>query len=84
MTESGTVCDTVGETFTSPAVHKDKVYFDDGLHEIIIEVSADSFSGLYLTPMITDYAYETAYTNAFSALRFALIGIIACTDTKKT
>ena len=77
VTESGTVCDTVGETFTSPAVHKDKVYFDDGLHEIIIEVSADSFSGLYLTPMITDYAYETAYTNAFSALRFALIGIIA-------
>ena len=42
-TESGTVSDTYGETFTSPAVHKDKVYVDNGLHEIIIEVSADSF-----------------------------------------
>lgn len=76
VTESGTVSDIYGETFTSPAAHKDKVYLDNGLHEIIIEVSADSFSGLYLTPMITDYAYETAYSNAFSALRFALIGII--------
>ncbi|MGN0520960.1 MAG: sensor histidine kinase [Candidatus Fimenecus sp.] len=76
VTQSGTLSKIRGETFTSAAAHKEKVYLDEGTHEIVIEVSADSFSGLYLTPMIADYAYENAYTNALLALRFALIGII--------
>lgn len=76
VAESGTISKVYGETVTSASVQKEKVYLDAGTHEIVIEVSADSFSGLYLTPMITDFAFETAYTNAFSALRFALIGII--------
>ena len=76
VTQSGTVSKIRGETLTSPSALKEKVNLDAGLHEIVIEVSADSFSGLYLTPMITDYAYETAYANSLLALRFAMIGII--------
>lgn len=76
VTQSGVISETFGKTQTSVVAHKEKVYLDEGLHEIIIEVSADSFSGLYLTPMITDYDSETACTNGFLALRYALIGII--------
>lgn len=76
VTESGTVSVNSGETHTSAAATREKIYLDAGLHEIIIEVSADSFSGLYLAPIIADYAYETAYTNGLLALRYALIGII--------
>lgn len=76
VTESGTLSKEDGGTHSTPASQKEKVYLDSGLHEIVIEVSGDSFSGLYLTPMITDYAYEQQYNNIFFAIRFALIGII--------
>lgn len=76
VAESGVVSETRGETQTSAAAHQEKVYLDEGTHEIIIEVSADAFSGLYLTPIVADYAFETAYANGFLGLRFALIGII--------
>lgn len=76
VTESGILSKSRGETHTSPEVLTEKVSLDEKVHEIVIEVSADSFSGLYLTPMIADYASETAYTNGLLALRYAMIGII--------
>lgn len=76
VSESGNLSKTDSEIHTSTEVHAQKAYLDAGEHEIVIEVAANSFSGLYLTPMIADYDYENAYTNVFLALRCALIGII--------
>lgn len=76
VAESGTTSKIPGETKSSTASIKEQVFLDEALHEIVIEVSANTFSGLYLSPMIADYAHETAYVNGMLALRYSLIGII--------
>ncbi len=76
VSESGITSKIQNETKSSAAAVKEKVFLDENLHEIIIEVSANTFSGLYLSPMIADYAHETAYVNGMLALRYSLIGII--------
>ncbi len=76
VTESGTTSKIQGETKSSTSSIKEPILLDETLHEIVIEVSANTFSGLYLSPMIADYAHENAYVNGMLALRYSLIGII--------
>ncbi len=76
VTESGVVSAVPGERTSSASALKEKVYFDAGVHEIIIEVAAELSPGLYLSPILADYDYENQYINSLLALRYALIGII--------
>lgn len=76
VTESGTVSKAHGQTKSSAASIKEQFFLDYTIHEIVIEVSANTFSGLYLSPMIAEYAHETAYVSGMLALRYSLIGII--------
>lgn len=76
VTTSGTLSTAKGETIASAASERQRIYLDEGLHEVVIEVSSDSFSGLYLPPMLTSYEHETQFSNTLLGLRFALIGTI--------
>lgn len=76
ITESGLLSKSPGETHSNATALREKVYLDEGLHEIIIEVSGDIFSGLYLPPVLAEYAHENAYVSGMLALRYSLIGII--------
>lgn len=76
ITESGTLSKLPGQTHSNAAALREKVYLDEGLHEIVIEVSGNHFSGLYLPPVLAEYAHENAYVSGMLALRYSLIGII--------
>lgn len=45
-------------------------------HEVIIEVAFESFSGLYLSPEIINYAFNSNYSSAVLGLRYIFIGIM--------
>ncbi len=76
VTECGEVSAIQGGSKSSAAALKKKVYLDRGRHEIIAEVSSEFSAGLYLSPILADYAAESNYNGGFLALRYALIGII--------
>lgn len=76
VTESGRISTAYGENHSSASALKERVYFDEGRHEIIIEVSADFSPGLYLSPILADYVSESNYIDSLLVLRYALIGII--------
>lgn len=76
VTESGTLSTVHGDSKSSAYALKEKIYLDEGRHEIIIEVSADFSPGLYLSPILADYVSESNYIDGLLALRYALIGII--------
>lgn len=76
ITESGILSKTPGATDSNAAALREKVYLDEGMHEIIIEVSGDVFSGLYLPPILAEYTYENSYVSGMLALRYTLIGAI--------
>lgn len=76
LTESGILSKAQGKTDANAAALREKIYLDEGRHEIVIEVSANTFSGLYLPPVVAEYEHENAYTSGMLALRYSLIGII--------
>lgn len=45
-------------------------------YEIVIEVAAENYSGLYMTPVVSNYRSDLSYTGTMTALRFALCGMV--------
>ncbi len=76
VTESGTLTANADETWSTPSSVKQKVTLTPEVHEIIIEISSGSYSGLYLAPIIADYSYTQNYIFSFLGIRYALIGIV--------
>lgn len=52
----------------------------EGTYEIVIEVSCNYMPGLYMTPVLADYDYASAHSEAAVTLRSMIFGAIAfCT-----
>jgi len=74
--ESGVVSKDIDEIFTSPKVDLYPVTLSAAMtHEAVIEVATTRFSGLYMTPVLSDY-HQIVRENSFRyALRFILFGV---------
>ena len=75
VTESGTLSKSATDTW-SPSSSKQKILLTPEEHEIVIEISSESYSGLYLAPIIADHSYTQNYTYSFLGIRYAFIGIV--------
>lgn len=76
VTESGTLSKSATDTWSTPSSSKQKILLTPEEHEIVIEISAESYSGLYLAPIIADHSYTQNYTYSFLGIRYAFIGIV--------
>ncbi|MEG1846346.1 MAG: hypothetical protein RR239_05535, partial [Oscillospiraceae bacterium] len=77
VSKSGTFSKDSGKVFATPTVDTNPIYLlPDQTYEIVIEVAAESYSGLYLTPLLTNYEHNTNYTTTMLGLRYALVGIV--------
>lgn len=76
VTESGTLSKSATDTWSTPSSSKQKILLTPEEHEIIIEISSESYSGLYLAPIIADHSYTQNYTYSFLGIRYAFIGIV--------
>ena len=75
-TESGTLSKSATDTWSTPSSSKQKILLTSEEHEIVIEISSESYSGLYLAPIIADHSYTQNYTYSFLGIRYAFIGIV--------
>ncbi|MDF2523121.1 MAG: hypothetical protein K0R31_762, partial [Clostridiales bacterium] len=75
--ESGTVSKDIGMIFTVPKADLYPVTLPQKTtHEVVIEVATTRFSGLYMTPVLSDY-HRTVDDNSFrNVIRFILFGIV--------
>lgn len=76
VTESGTLSKSATDTWSTPSSSKQKILLTPEEHEIVIEISSESYSGLYLAPIIADHSYTQNYTYSFLGIRYAFIGIV--------
>lgn len=76
VTESGTLSKSATDTWSTPSSSKQKILLTPEKHEIVIEISSESYSGLYLAPIIADHSYTQNYTYSFLGIRYAFIGIV--------
>lgn len=76
VTESGTLSKSATDTWSTPSSSKQKILLTPEKHEIVIEISSESYSGLYLAPIIADHSYTQNYTHSFLGIRYAFIGIV--------
>ena len=76
VTESGTLSKSATDTWSTPSSSKQKILLTPEGHEIVIEISSESYSGLYLAPIIADHSYTQNYTYSFLGIRYAFIGIV--------
>lgn len=76
VTESGTLSKSATDTWSTPSSSKQKILLTPKEHEIVIEISSESYSGLYLAPIIADHSYTQNYTYSFLGIRYAFIGIV--------
>lgn len=76
VTESGTLSKSETDTWSTPSSSKQKILLSPEEHEIVIEISAESYSGLYLAPIIADHSYTQNYIYSFLGIRYAFIGIV--------
>lgn len=76
VTESGTLSKSATDTWSTPSSSKQKILLTSEEHEIVIEISSESYSGLYLAPIIADHSYTQNYTYSFLGIRYAFIGIV--------
>ena len=74
--ESGTVSKDISKIFTVPVSEIYPVTLSaDNLHTIVIEVATTRFSGLYMTPVLSDYHMTIADNTVRNAVRFILFGV---------
>lgn len=76
VTESGIVSSIGSQSWSTPASSRQKIYLTPERHEIIIELSAEGYSGLYLTPIITPFGHAAHYEDSAIAVRYGIAGII--------
>ncbi|MEG1835056.1 MAG: histidine kinase [Oscillospiraceae bacterium] len=77
VSKSGTFSKDSGKVFATPTVDTNPIFLlPDQTYEIVIEVAAESYSGLYLTPLLTNYEHNTNYTTTMLGFRYALVGIV--------
>lgn len=75
VAKSGTVSKYVDKIFTVPKADLYPITLSHTRHEVVIEVSTTRFSGLYMTPILSDYS-RTVNKNSFrNMIRFILFGI---------
>jgi hypothetical protein len=74
--ESGKVSKVTEEIFTIPKAKLYPVMLSDGdIHEVVIEVATTRFSGLYMTPVLSDFYQTVRDNNTRGNIRFVLFGI---------
>ena len=74
--ESGTVSKDIGGIFTVPKADLYPVTLSAGMtHEAVIEVATTRFSGLYMTPVLSDYHQIISENNTRNVVRLVLFGI---------
>ncbi len=76
VTESGTLAKANSESWSSASSTRQKVNLSPQRHELVIEVSSEHYSGLYLTPIITGFHAASRYQNAAISMRYAFAGTI--------
>jgi len=73
--ESGTVSANTDKIFTTPKAELYPVALTAGItHEAVIEVATTRFSGLYMTPVLSDYNQTVRENSSRNAIRFILFG----------
>ena len=75
ITESG-MLENSGPSWSTPASRKEGICLSPARHEIIIELSAEEYSGLYLTPILMPHAKAVQGEQISIAIRYALAGVI--------
>lgn len=77
VSSSGSFNQKNGEVVSSTSYETNPIMLNDsGEHEVIIEVGFENFSGLYLSPVLTNYNFNTYYSGAVLGLRYSFIGIM--------
>lgn len=76
VTESGELTNTGKGSWATPSSIRQKIELTPNRHEIVIEVSAEGYSGLYLTPVITGFWAADQYENTTISLRYTFAGTI--------
>lgn len=73
---SGVVSKDIEEIFTTPKADLYPVLLSPRMtHEIVIEVANTRFSGLYMTPFLSDYDKTVSQNSFRNQVRFTLFGI---------
>lgn len=76
VAESGIVSKNIDKIFTVPKTNLYPLTLSAGLkHEVVIEVATKRFSGLYMTPILSNYHQTMSENNLRNAIRFILFGI---------
>lgn len=76
VAESGIVSKNTDKIFTVPKTNLYPLTLSAGItHEVVIEVATKRFSGLYMTPILSNYHQTMSENNLRNAIRFILFGI---------
>jgi len=77
VTISGTPSKIYNETVTSAGHYSLPFKLEEGKeYEVVVEISADHFSGIYMPVYMTGYTHDNNALNSKIALRFVLCGIV--------
>ncbi len=77
VTSSGVVSEDLNETWSAPSHNSLPFLLEKGEeYEMVIEVSAQKSSGIYMPVVLSNYGAENIYENSAIALRYILCGIV--------
>jgi len=75
--ESGVVSKDMDLVFTVPESKLYPVTLSPGTtHEIVLEIATTRFSGLYMSPVLSDYNHMISENNTRNAIRYCLFGVV--------